>query len=271
MNIAPLPISSETGWEYGYLNSSGAISTSVSENDMTSPFLPVFSGREYTITPAYTLPSQYGGWLAVVEYDANYGMIGSRKTTTSGSETIPTTTITPSANAKYIRVGSSNLYNDSAASMSVDYQVTWEMEGDYPVPIQSLQATTDGFVKPYPASLWRIDESNGGYPYNELMPDILYYEPAQTLGAFQGVASLAAVRIPITVKAIGSAAFAGTALQRVKIAADCAYKETSFPAGCVVEHYDDDRYEQLRDCEGRAILDCDARRIYVRKAENANG
>ena len=209
MNIAPLPISSETGWEYGYLNSSGVISTSGSENDMTSPFLPVFSGREYTITPAYTIPSQYGGWLAVVEYDSNYNMIGSRTTTTSGSETIPTTTIITSANAKYIRVGSSNLYDDSAASMSVDYQLTWEMENGSPVPVQSLQmvtdgfvepypaslwridenygglpyndlmldAVTDGFVKPYPASLWRIDENNDGYPYNELMPDILYRIP----------------------------------------------------------------------------------------------
>ena len=179
MNIAPLPISSDTGWEYGYLTTSGTIATSGEDNGMVSPFLPVFPSREYTITPSYSTPSQYSGWLAVVEYNANYGMIGSRKTASTGTGTIPTTTITPSTNAKYIRVSASNLYNDSAASMSVDYQVTWEMENDYPVPIQSLQATTDGFVKPYPASLWRIDESNGGYPYNELMPDILYYEPPQ--------------------------------------------------------------------------------------------
>ena len=89
------------------------------------------------------------------------------------------------------------------------YPPEWEMEGDCPVPIQSLQmvtdgfiepypvslwridenyggipyndlmldAVTDGFVKPYPTSLWRIDESNDGLPYNELMPDILYRDP----------------------------------------------------------------------------------------------
>ena len=148
----------------------------------------------------------------------------------------------------------------------------WRYEGgDTPVNDLMFPIVQEHFTKPYPASLWRIDESNDGYPYNELMPDILYYEPAQTLGAFQDAASLAAVRVPITVKAIGSAAFAGTALRRVKIAADCAYEETSFPAGCVVEHYDDDRYEQLRDCDDRAIIDCDARRIYVRKVDNTNG
>ena len=178
MNIAPLPISSDTGWEYGYLTTSGIIATSSADNGMVSPFLPVFPSREYTITPSYSTPSQYSGWLAVVEYNANYSMIGSRKTVSTGTGTIPTTTITPSTNAKYIRVSASNLYNDSAVSMSVDYQVTWKMEDDYPVPIQSLQVTTDGFVKPYPANLWRIDESNDGYPYNELMPDILYCDPS---------------------------------------------------------------------------------------------
>lgn len=175
MNIAPLPISSETGWEYGYLTTSGTIATSGADNGMVSPFLPVFQDREYSIMPSYATPSQYSGWLAVVEYNANYSMIDSRKTVNTGTGTIPTTTITPSTNAKYIRVSASNLYNDSAASMSVDYQVTWKMEDDYPVPIQSLQMTTNGFAKPYPASLWRIDESNDGYPYNELMPDVLYH------------------------------------------------------------------------------------------------
>lgn len=147
----------------------------------------------------------------------------------------------------------------------------WEMESDYPVPIESLPIPDSSFTKPYPASLWRIDESNDGLPYNELMPDILYYEPAQTLGAFEDAASLASVHIPITVKTIGATAFKGTALQRVKIAADCIYSEASFPEGCVITRYTDDRYEQLRDGQGRAILDCDARRIFVRKAENTNG
>lgn len=171
------------------------------------------------------------------------------------------------------------LHNDNGISppqqaiLRVVYEdgVTWEMEGDYPVPTKSFPLLDSSFTKPYPASLWRIDENNDGLPYNELMPDILYYEPAQTLGAFEDAASLASVHIPITVKTIGATAFKGTALQRVKIAADCTYYETSFPEGCVITRYTDDRYEQLRDGQGRAILDCDARRIFVRKAENTNG
>ena len=144
-------------------------------------------------------------------------------------------------------------------------ETTWTgVEGEYP---SNGIDPAPPFNAPYPALQWRIDGAhNNGYPWHELLRGV-----PVSKGAFQDASALAAVRVPVSVKAIGAEAFAGTALQRVKIAADCAYEETSFPAGCVVEHYDDDRYEQLRDCEGRAILDCDARRIYVRKAENTNG
>lgn len=145
---------------------------------------------------------------------------------------------------------------------------TWEIgENGYPAPIEAPDLVEPAMTAPYPAQLWMITDGwNNGYPFNALLPEIPF-----SAGAFENAASLAAVRVPISVKTIGATAFKGTALQRVKIATDCAYEETSFPAGCVVEHYDDDRYEQLRDCEGKAILDCDARRIYVRKAENTNG
>lgn len=144
-------------------------------------------------------------------------------------------------------------------------ETTWTgVEGEYP---SNGIDPAPPFNAPYPALQWRIDGAhNNGYPWHELLRGV-----PVSKGAFQDASALAAVRVPVSVKAIGAEAFAGTALQRVKIAADCAYEETSFPADCVVEHYDDDRYEQLRDCEGRAILDCDARRIYVRKAENTNG
>ena len=79
------------------------------------------------------------------------------------------------------------------------------------------------------------------------------------------------MRIPISVKVIGSEAFKGTALQRVRIAADCTYGAESFPEGCVVTRYPDDRYEQLYDSAGKAVLDYDARRIYVLKEEPTNG
>lgn len=157
----------------------------------------------------------------------------------------------------------------TSCTLSYNYMSIWTMDGEQAIPTQAMPIQQGRFIKPYPASLWRIDESNGGLPYNDLMLDILYVE--RKGGAFEDAASLASVHIPITVKTIGATAFKGTALQRVKIAADCTYDETSFPEGCVIERYTDDRYEQLRDGQGRAILDCDARRIYVRKVENTNG
>lgn len=79
------------------------------------------------------------------------------------------------------------IHNDNGISppqqaiLRVVYEdgVTWKMEGDYPVPTKSLPVPDGSFTKPYPASLWRIDENNGGYLYTALMPDILYYEPPQ--------------------------------------------------------------------------------------------
>lgn len=57
------------------------------------------------------------------------------------------------------------------------------------------------------------------------------------LGAFAGSGSLVRVTIPPTVKKIGRYAFRNTQLQKVKIASDCTYYDTSFPSGCVIEHY----------------------------------
>lgn len=57
------------------------------------------------------------------------------------------------------------------------------------------------------------------------------------LGAFAGSGSLVRVTIPPTVKKIGRYAFRNTQLQKVKIASDCTYYDTSFPRGCVIEHY----------------------------------
>ena len=137
----------------------------------------------------------------------------------------------------------------------------------YLVPIANPTYPEAAMVQPYPASLWRVEEGwNDGYLFHELQRDI-----PRTIGAFTGAADLAAVRIPISVKVIGSEAFKDTALQRVRIAADCTYSEQSFPGGCVVTRYPDDRYEQLYDCDGKAVLDYDGARVYVLKEDNNNG
>lgn len=139
-------------------------------------------------------------------------------------------------------------------------------EGEYPVNDSAMPIVQTDFTRPFPLNRWRIDQSNGGYPYTDLQLGVLHPR-----GAFAGAADLAAVRIPISVKTIGTEAFKDTALQRVRIAADCTYGAESFPEGCVVTRYPDDRYEQLYDSAGKAVLDYDARRIYVLKEEPTNG
>ena len=117
-------------------------------------------------------------------------------------------------------------------------------------------------VAPYPKGLWRITWDVPDL-YHELLPDI-----PRIIGAFKNSAELSRIRIPKSVKSIGYESFAGTTLRHAKIAADCTYKPASFPADCVVIRYPDDRYVQLRDGAGRALLDGDARRLYVLKEEN---
>lgn len=65
----------------------------------------------------------------------------------------------------------------TSCTLSYDYVPLWTMEGDVATPTSSLSILSTGFTKPYPVSVWRIDENNNGFPYTELMPDILYYEP----------------------------------------------------------------------------------------------
>jgi len=50
-------------------------------------------------------------------------------------------------------------------------------EGEYPINDQAMPILQNGFTEPLPTNRWRIDESNGSYPYHMLMPDILYVEP----------------------------------------------------------------------------------------------
>ncbi len=111
-----------------------------------------------------------------------------------------------------------------------------------------------------PRYLWHVSEfANNGNPYNGFM---LIPEPT---GAFRNAAKLEKVYIPESVKFIGAEAFRFTALKTVRIAADCEYSETSFPEGCELEFYGGGgTYSQLYDCDGKALLDCEAARIYVK-------
>ena len=50
-------------------------------------------------------------------------------------------------------------------------------EGEYPVNDSALPIVQTDFTRPFPSNLWRIDESNDGYPYTDLQLGILTYEP----------------------------------------------------------------------------------------------
>lgn len=114
--------------------------------------------------------------------------------------------------------------------------------------------------------VWRASpDFNNGNPHNGFM---FFSEPK---GAFRNAERLERVYIPETVKKIGAEAFRYTALKTVRIAADCEYSPTSFPEGCEVEFYGGGGdFGQLYDCDGYAVLDCEAARIYVRSENMAD-
>ena len=154
-------------------------------------------------------------------------------------------------------------------SINMSYTYTdWVMTADGGRARDAADIEIPEYQSPPPLAAWRIEQGyNGGFPFSRLIPHI-----PRSAGAFQQAQLLSRVRIPKSVKRIGTDAFSGTALTHVKIAADCTYTEgTSFPEGCIVSHYDDDRYAQLYDCDGKAVLDCNAARIYVLKEELSNG
>lgn len=86
---------------------------------------------------------------------------------------------------------------------------------------------------PYPASFWYYDTEKDRLNL-ALLPEELIS------GAFNYCTSLAYVSIPSSVKSIGRYSFAHTALTKVRIAQDCVYYPTSFPAGCEICFYDDE-------------------------------
>lgn len=111
------------------------------------------------------------------------------------------------------------------------FKITWRQGDDgYPTNTSFPSMPLGAMIKPYPKCVWRIEDgANDGYPFTELMGLI-----NRDNGAFYNVSSLQRVRIPLTVKNIGNTSFAGTSLKTVRIASDCAYSETSFPANCEV-------------------------------------
>ncbi|WP_303824472.1 leucine-rich repeat protein [Ruminococcus flavefaciens] len=85
-------------------------------------------------------------------------------------------------------------------------------------------------------------------------------------GAFMNAQNLAHVYIPRTCELIGEWAFTNTALNTVRIPADCTYFETSFPPDCEVQFYGGGGdYGQLYDGEEYALIDSEGALIYAKE------
>ena len=104
----------------------------------------------------------------------------------SGWQNVPyTMNISSSTASKYVLCemrysDSSNVTPDEILSWTITYDdglVYHGHEGEYPINDKISPIIQTDFERPYPSMLWRIDESNDGYPYNDLQFGILTYEP----------------------------------------------------------------------------------------------
>ena len=147
--------------------------------------------------------------------------------------------------------------------LKFDYR-EWHLTSDG-ITLEELPEAALPMHEPLPYSIWRLTPSERDYIFHRRLPDHL---PPTTLGAFTNAESLRRVIIPESVKTIGGNSFQNTALKRVRIAVDCTYNtETTFPVGCKVNFYPDSNCAQLYDSSGKAVLDRNAARIFVKRSE----
>lgn len=135
----------------------------------------------------------------------------------------------------------------------------WTFDEDDEITFPTLPMVGERWQQPYPAWLWRFVRGELEHP---LLPG--YVDPQ---GAFKYASELTRVHIPDSVKQIGEEAFRYTALKRVSIADDCECSQTSFPENCVVSRRSTVPCGQLYDADGKAVIDRDAVRIYVKNTE----
>jgi len=141
--------------------------------------------------------------------------------------------------------------------------MAWTYIGDQLTNTDFMSLPSEPFHGDSPYTMWRIDpDVNNGMPFLSLM---LGLPVLGKVGAFKDAAELRKVTIPQSCTAIGTYAFAGTQLRKVKISADCTYEETSFPEGCEVEFYGGGGgWGQLLDADDFSVIDSDGARIYVK-------
>ena len=135
----------------------------------------------------------------------------------------------------------------------------WDIDVESELTTEIMPVAAEQWGAPYPGYLWRFVR---GELEHLLLPG--YVDPQ---GAFKYASELSRVHIPDSVKMIGEEAFRYTALKRVSIADDCECSPTSFPEHCVVSRRSTVQCGQLYDINGKAVLDRDAVRVYVKNIE----
>ena len=262
-----------SNWSQGYITVSGSIDiTGANRRALNSQYYASVAGcRDVQFMVSYNFPqgtSEGSGAICVCERDAKGSVVAYHENTIGVGEFPLPLDVRLNERTVYVEVAGRYLGSDYNGAVALLYDppmvINADVNNGYPYNVLPEEVpTTKAMVQPYPDSWWRKEAGyNDGYPFNRLMPDI-----PRTAGAFEG-AALERVRIPNSTKAIGELAFSGTALRHVRIAADATYSETSFPEGCIVTRYPDDRYEQVYDGQGRMVLDRDARRILMRRTDD---
>jgi hypothetical protein len=168
----------------------GTITTTGTDSDPTRIHSVGFIALEYTGTPPSALvisaTTSTGKTLNVsyvvyntadytdISYDPNAWLTNPCTADLSGK-----------SNVHYIATYAKNSNNSNISPSDITaWTITYDdgivyhaHEGEYPVNDSAMPIVQTDFTRPFPSNLWRIDQSNDGYPYTDLQLGILTYEP----------------------------------------------------------------------------------------------
>ena len=146
----------------------------LSSNKIAIPYM-FSNGYIKTITVLCDNQWSFGGW------NSSGSFVDMRSEALGYKDSGTIINISSYTSCRTLRI---ELHNDNGISppqeavLRVTYEdgATFELDATRgAIPIKALSMFTEGIVRPYPLSVWRIDENNGGLPYNEMLIGIKYY------------------------------------------------------------------------------------------------
>ena len=256
-----------TQWEQGTIDAYGNNESSSTRVRMPN-YIEVSSVSNVITTFIASAEDTNGTPLKIniMMYDSNHNVVYDNGWNDSGEE------LEYTLNISYIRLilrysDSRNIDPSDVGSCSVMYDngFHWLMENNRLTNEYFLATPSKPFVGDSPYTFWRIDPNiNSGMPYVGLMIGVPALAPLPTSGAFKDAVDLERATIPQSCTGFGDYAFAGTKLQSVRINAESTYAATTFPQGCEVKFYGVGDWVQLRDGQGRAVVDGRGKRVFVK-------